>query len=130
MLGSEMADELCGNGYNVTVMDWNADAFHLLSPSFDGVCITANGTNATELAQAGAKTADLVIAVTDSDAKNAFIAETASSVFGAGTVYARVEDESIGGLLDDWNIEVLCPHRLCLNEFASLEGLAESGQTA
>jgi trk system potassium uptake protein TrkA len=129
-LGSEIADELCDNGYNVTVMDWNADAFHLLDTSFDGARITADATCATELEQAGAKTADIVIAVTDSDAKNVFIAETASAVFGVSTVYARVEDESIGGLLDDWNIELLCPHRLCLNEFASLEGLTESEQPA
>ena len=126
-LGSEVADELCDNGYGVTVMDWNADSFHLLSPSFDGAKITANGTSIFELEQAGIRSADLVVTATGDDSRNVFIAETASAVFGVGSVYARAEDESIGALLDDWNVEVLCPHRLCLNELARLEGLDESG---
>ena len=90
----------------------------------DGAII---GTSIVELEQAGIRSADLVVTATGDDSRNVFIAETASAVFGVGSVYARVEDESIGALLDDWNVEVLCPHRLCLNELARLEGLDESG---
>lgn len=121
--GAVLAQSLFDKGCSVTVIDRDEDAFRRLHDVYSGYTLLADGTSTAVLRQCGAERADILVASTEKDNVNILIAEIASTIFGIGKVYARLNDESKMELLDGLNIEPICPHRLCLAEFWNLSGM-------
>ncbi|MCR4728030.1 MAG: Trk system potassium transporter TrkA [Lachnospiraceae bacterium] len=69
-VGGSIARQLSKEGHNLTVIDTNERAVKELSDDIDVMGIVGGGTQLTVLNQAGVATADLLIAVTDSDERN------------------------------------------------------------
>ncbi len=122
-LGSMLADDLFCKGYGVTVIDKNPRAFDRLDDEFAGYTVAADGSRANVLKSCGILSANVVVAATEFDNVNIMTAQIASSLFGVESVYARLDDDAKAELLAPFNIDPLCPHRLCLAEFEVLEGL-------
>ena len=122
-LGSMLAGDLSSRGCGVTVIDKSPRAFDRLDDRFEGYTVTADGTRAAVLKSCGITNANIVVACTDSDSGNILAAEIASELFSVENVYARLDDDEKASLLAPYNIESICPHRLCLSRFLSLEGL-------
>lgn len=69
-VGSTIAKQLCNEGYDVTVIDNNPNKLRAVSDGMDAMAMVGDGTSYTTLREAGIETADVLIAVTDSDEKN------------------------------------------------------------
>lgn len=71
-VGTSIARELNASGHDITVVDNNSAAVRRLSESLDVMGIEGNGATYDALAEAGAETADLVIAATARDEVNLY----------------------------------------------------------
>lgn len=123
--GSMLARELSLKGYGVTVIDKDPNAFERLDDRFAGYTVTADGSRAGVLKSCGVLSASTVVVATDRDNVNIMTAEIASAIFGVENVYARLDDDAKADLLIPFNVDPICPHRLCLAEFQALEGFED-----
>src|SRR5947209_17843584 len=78
--------------HSVTVIDWNPSAFDRLSNDFNGETIVGNGIDTVVLKLGQANSADVFMALTDSDNTNLTAAQIAHKM-GAGRSIARVRSE-------------------------------------
>lgn len=69
-VGSYIAEQLSLENHDVVVIDENRDKIQNISNSFDLMGIVGNGASFSILSEAGVESADLMIAVTDSDELN------------------------------------------------------------
>jgi len=88
-VGSHAADVLASAGSNITVVDLSADRIRALADRLDVRTLCGNCASAEILREAGAASADLVVAATGSDETNLLTAAVAKGV-GAARTIARV----------------------------------------
>lgn len=69
-VGDTLAEQLCGENNDVTVIDPSYDAVQALVNEYDIMGIVGSGTDHSVLEEAGVDKADLLIAVTGSDELN------------------------------------------------------------
>ncbi|MBQ6163514.1 MAG: Trk system potassium transporter TrkA [Clostridia bacterium] len=68
--GATLAEDLSGEGHNVTVIDLDQDRLEQIGAENDILCIPGDGLNNADLSEAGIEEADVFIAVTGSDEQN------------------------------------------------------------
>lgn len=90
-VGSSIARELNSEGHEISVVDNSREAVTRLSDSLDVMGIEGNGATYDVLAEAGAQTADLVIAATARDEINLYTCLMARSA-GVPHTIARVRN--------------------------------------
>ena len=90
-VGTRIAGQLSQEGCNVTVIDKNPLHVRRVSDNNDVLGIEGDGSSYSTLEEAGVSTADLVIAVTDSDEKNLLCCLIAKKGGKAATI-ARVRN--------------------------------------
>ena len=127
VFGSAFASALSRSGWNVTAIDMREEAFEELDDDFDGETVTADGSSASVLEECGIRNAGLLAALTEHDATNLLVAELGSEIYGVERVIPRIEDESLLRLLDELNVDPLCPHLVCLERLSSSLGLKRAG---
>ena len=88
-VGTSIARELNTEGHDISVVDVNRKAVQRLSESLDVMGIEGNGATFDALSEAGAETADLVIAATARDEVNLYACLMARSI-GVPHTIARV----------------------------------------
>lgn len=88
-VGNSIARELNTEGHEITAVDNNRAAVSRMSESLDIMCIEGNGATYEALSEAGAETADLVIAATARDEVNLYTCLMARSI-GVPHTIARV----------------------------------------
>ena len=88
-VGTSIARELISTKHEITVVDINRKAVTRLSETLDVMGVVGNGATFQALADAGAETADLVIAATASDEVNLYACLMARSA-GVPHTIARV----------------------------------------
>lgn len=69
-VGETLAEQLGGDGNDITVVDLSAEKIKDITQRFDVMGVVGNGATNTTLAEAGIESADLLIAVTESDELN------------------------------------------------------------
>lgn len=121
--GLVVADALSDAGYSVVAIDKSEQAFSGLSARFGGEAVVGDGADVTFLEECEVGKSSLLVACTERDSVNYFIACVASQVYGVSHVFCRIEDEDLIGMLEDTTIEPICPHALCLAEFRRLSHL-------
>ena len=107
-VGARVAAELDTRGENVTVIDINPRAFSRLPPGFGGESVRGNGTDEDILRSAGAEQADIVMALTEGDNRNALAAQLAKHTFGAPRVIAKINDPLRGEAYRALGVETIC----------------------
>ena len=88
-VGIHAAEELASAGHNITVIDQNHERIRRIEDTMDVRTLCANSATAVALRDAGAATADLVIATTQNDEINLLTTSIANAI-GAGRTIARV----------------------------------------
>ncbi len=88
-VGTSITRELIVSGHEISVVDTNRQAVRRLSESVDVMGVEGNGATYEALAEAGAETADLVIAATARDEINLYACLMARSI-GVPHTIARV----------------------------------------
>jgi trk system potassium uptake protein TrkA len=91
-VGSSVAIQLDGSGWDVTVLDENEDALGRLGESWTGGFLVGHGMDLKLLREAGIEEADAVVVCTDGDNTNIVIAQVAQLQFQVPTVIARLLD--------------------------------------
>jgi trk system potassium uptake protein TrkA len=91
-VGARVATELDQRGEKVTVIDTSARAFTRLPQGFGGETIRGSGTDEDVMRGAGAEQADLVMALTEGDNRNALSAQLAKHTFGVPRVITKIND--------------------------------------
>lgn len=90
-IGYAIASQLTGENHDIVMVDDNAVALHRAENALDVMCVEGNGASISVLLEAGARTADLVIAVTNTDETNLVCCLIAKKL-GAGHTIARVRN--------------------------------------
>lgn len=95
-VGSYLAARLAGQSLDVVVIEADPARAAEVQAEVDCLVLVGNGASTTTLAEARVKDADVVIAVTNSDAANILACQNADAA-GAKTTIARVEDDALLG---------------------------------
>lgn len=93
-VGANIARQLAYEANDVTVIDRDRAVVQRLSDSVDVRAIVGNASLPDVLADAGAKTADMLVAVTHSDEVNMVACQVAHSLFDVPEKIARVRHQS------------------------------------
>ena len=126
-IGKAILKNLSGEGHTITIIDENKDLIENLIEKFDAFGVVGNGACMDIQQEAGAKDADLVIALTRNDELNIF-ACLVSKRLGVHNTVARVRNpdyrKQIGEMQDDLGISmVVNPERETANEIFNLINL-------
>jgi trk system potassium uptake protein TrkA len=107
-VGARVATELDRRGENVTIIDTTARAFSRLPQAFKGETVRGNGTDEDVMRGAGADQADLVMALTEGDNRNALAAQLAKHGFGVPRVIAKINDPLRSEAYRALGLETIC----------------------
>ncbi|MDA0654127.1 MAG: Trk system potassium transporter TrkA [Proteobacteria bacterium] len=92
-VGFSIASRLAAEQNDVTVIDQSAQLIKRVSEQIDAQTIVGHASRPDVLAQAGAKQADMIIAVTFADEVNMMACQVAHSLFEVPTKIARVRSQ-------------------------------------
>lgn len=98
-VGSLLVEQLTQEGHQIVAIDRNEKKLMDLQNSFDVLCFAGNAADRKVLLEAGAGTADLVIAATDSDEVNMLCCLLAKKL-GAPHTIARVRKHELADEID------------------------------
>ena len=90
-VGYSIAALLAEEGHDITIIDRDGDTIQALSNDLDVICVEGSATNPETLREAGAASADLLLAATEQDEVNMICGITARKL-GTAHVIARVRD--------------------------------------
>jgi trk system potassium uptake protein TrkA len=107
-VGARTAAELDEHGEHVTVIDSDQRAFNRLPESFGGVTVRGSGGDEDVLRGAGAEMADLLMALTEGDNRNAMAAQLGKHVFGIPRVIAKINDPVRAEAYRSLGLETIC----------------------
>jgi len=93
-VGYGIAERLAGEGNEVTVIDSNPDFVQRVRDTLDARGILGHGSHPDVLAQAGAREADMLIAVTQVDEVNMAACQVAHAIFDIPMRIARIRAQS------------------------------------
>ena len=110
-VGSGLARDLVTQGFDVSIIDESADAFHLLGDDFPGEFVVGRALDWATLREAGIERAIAFVACTDGDNTNIVIAQVAQKKYGIRCVVARVYDPLRAELFAQAGIRTVCPTR-------------------
>lgn len=105
-VGSYLAERLALEGQDIVVIESNPQRAYELQSNIDCLVVQANGASAHALEEAGLKDAELLIAVTSSDAVNILACQAANRI-GVRTRVARVEDPTLREDLEMHGVSVV-----------------------
>ncbi|HJT64420.1 MAG TPA: TrkA family potassium uptake protein [Candidatus Limnocylindria bacterium] len=107
-VGAATAVALDKRGDHVTVIDVDERAFARLPTDYSGVTMRGNGTDEDMLRSAEAEMADIVMALTEGDNRNAMAAQLAKHVFGVPRVIAKINDPLRATAYRTLGLETIC----------------------
>jgi trk system potassium uptake protein TrkA len=108
-VGSNVALQLAGSGWDVTAIDDDEDALGRLGDSWTGGFLVGHGMDQQLLRDAGIEDADAVVATTNGDNTNLVIAQVAEKHFQVPTVVARVLDPARAQFYATRGLRIVCP---------------------
>lgn len=91
-VGASVAANLVSEDNDITLVDNNPTALELISERYDLRTITGIASHPSILAMAGAKDADMILAVTNSDEVNMIACQVAYTLFHTPTKIARIRE--------------------------------------
>lgn len=107
-VGAMTAARLDERGDHVTVIDVDQRAFNRLPQTFGGVTVRGSGTDEEVLRGAGAEMAELLMALTEGDNRNAMGAQLGKHLFGIPRVIAKINDPLRAEAFRTLGLETIC----------------------
>ena len=133
-VGSSVAESLVSEANDITVVDTNAERLKTLQDRFDLRTVSGNAAHPAVLEQAGARDADMLLAVTQSDETNMVACKLAASMFNIPSKIARIRSAdylSHPEIFSPENFAVdlaICPEQVITDYIAKLLEFPESLQ--
>lgn len=91
-VGYYLSKTLLGEGYEVTLLDWNYERVKKLQQELGEVVLFANGSSIDGLEKAGCSRADVIVAVTGDDEDNLVISQLGKVYFRIPKAIARINN--------------------------------------
>jgi trk system potassium uptake protein TrkA len=129
-VGSAVALQLDGSGWDVTAIDENEDALGRLGDSWTGGFIVGHGMDLQLLREAGIEDADAVVATTDGDNTNLVVAQVAQKHFEVPTVVTRVQDPSRAQFYAARGLRIVCPTSAAIEALVGYIRAEEAQETS
>jgi trk system potassium uptake protein TrkA len=107
-VGARTAAELDRRGEHVTVIDVDQRAFSRLPSTFGGVTVRGSGSDEDVLRGAGADLADILMAMSEGDNRNALAAQLGKHTFGIPRVIAKINDPMRAEAYRTLGLETIC----------------------
>ena len=107
-VGSNLARWLGEEGDDVTVIDFNEQAFNRLGEDFPGEMVFGTGVDEDVLRRAGTEHADAFVAVTNTDSTNIMAAQLARYHFGVKQVICRLYDPARESIYAELGLQTIC----------------------
>jgi trk system potassium uptake protein len=107
-VGSVLADAFDRAGQDVIIIDTSTSAFDRLPSMFGGTAVRGDGTDEDTLRRAGAESADLFMAMTEGDNRNALAAQLGKHSFGVPRVIAKINDPLRAEAYRALGLETIC----------------------
>jgi trk system potassium uptake protein TrkA len=133
-VGSSVAESLVSEANDITVVDTNPERLRTLQDRLDLRTVTGNAAHPATLEQAGARDADMLLAVTQSDEINMVACKLAATMFNIPTKVARIRSAdylSHPEIFAPENFAVdlsICPEQVITDYIAKLLEFPESLQ--
>ena len=108
-VGSAVALNLHGAGWEVSVIDEREEALGRLGSDWNGEFYIGHGMDISLLQRAGIEDADAVIVVTDGDNSNIVIGQMAQKKFDVRSVIVRILDPARAEFFAARGLNVVCP---------------------
>ncbi|MCH8346709.1 MAG: TrkA family potassium uptake protein [Chloroflexi bacterium] len=111
-IGSHIATTLWRHNHQVTVMDTEPESFLLLPPEMveqDGTTLVGDGTLEDDLHLAGIDEAEVFVAVSVRDSRNALAAQKAKHIFSVPRVVCRIGDPVRQEMYRNLGMEAVSP---------------------
>jgi trk/ktr system potassium uptake protein len=124
-VGSAVAQQLQGSGWDVTVVDENEDALVRLGESWAGGFVVGHGMDLQLLREAGIEEADAVVVTTDGDNTNIVIAQAAQKHFQVPSVVCRLLDPARAQFYASRGLRIVCPTSSAIETLVSAVRQAE-----
>jgi trk system potassium uptake protein TrkA len=117
-VGSRIARDFQGEGWDVTVVDEKEEALTRLGSNWAGGFVVGHGMDSTILRRAGADEADAVVVATNGDNTNLVIGQVVRKRYGIETVVVRVLDPAGAEFYAARGMETVCPTQTAISELA------------
>jgi len=133
-VGSSVAENLVSEANDITVVDVNPERLKKLQDRFDLRTVMGNAAHPATLGQAGARDADMLLAVTQSDETNMVACKLGATMFNIPTKVARIRSAdylSHPEIFSPENFAVdlpICPEQVLTDYIAKLLEFPESLQ--
>lgn len=133
-VGSSVAENLVSEANDITVVDLDAGRLRKLQDRLDLRTVTGNAAHPETLERAGARDADMILAVTQSDETNLVACKLAATMFNIPTKIARVRAADYLSHPEMFSPEyfsvdkVICPEQVLTDYIAKLIEFPESLQ--
>ncbi len=119
-VGSYLAERLSNEGQDVVVIENDEARAAAVQDELDALVVVGNGASPATLTRAGAKRADLLIAVSNSDGVNVLSCH-AAHVLGTKRTVARIEDPDLIDGVADLGVDVVIdPGEMAAHEVLDL----------
>ena len=125
-VGSAVALQLQGSGWDVTVCDENEDALARLGEGWTGGFVVGHGMDLQVLREAGIEEADALVATTDGDNTNLVVGQAAQKMFEVPTVIVRILDPARAQFYASRGLRIVCPTSSAIETLVSAVREAES----
>jgi trk system potassium uptake protein TrkA len=133
-VGSSVAENLVSEANDITVVDLSSDRLKRLQDRFDLRTFVGNAAHPAVLEEAGARDADMILAVTQSDETNMVACKLAATMFNIPTKIARIRSAdylSHPEIFSPENFSVdsaICPEQVLTDYIAKLLEFPEALQ--
>ena len=107
-------------GKDVVIIDINDKSFRKIPPSYSGYKIQGDATNIEVLKESEIEKASMIVAATNCDNTNIMIAQIADEIFKVKNIVARLYDTEKEVIYNDFNIKIIKPVNLTIEEFESI----------
>jgi trk system potassium uptake protein TrkA len=108
-VGSAVAAQLAGEGWDVTVVDEKEEAFGRLAEAWPGRKVVGHGMDIDVLLEAGAEGADAAVVATNGDNTNLVVGQVLQKRFEIDCVVVRVLDPARAEFYAQRGLRTVCP---------------------
>jgi trk system potassium uptake protein TrkA len=119
-VGSAIALQLAGEGWEVSVIDEKEEALTRLGDAWRGSFVVGHGMDLDRLREAGIEDADAVVVATNGDNTNLVVAQVAKRRFDVGCVVVRILDPARAELYAGLGMRTICPTKTAIDELTAV----------
>jgi len=127
-VGSNIARQLLGEGWEVTAIDEKEEALARLGDDWSGRFVVGHGMDVDVLRGAGIEDADAVVVSTDGDNTNIVIGQVAQKRFANECVVVRLLDPARASFYRARGLRIVCPTETAISELSEVVRACEARQ--